>query len=479
MNSSLLGPIFVTALGGLVALTLMVIHPIGPALFIAVVSPFDALFAGVFGVAGNAVTFLPFLVLVARVPMSLLPTYFLGTRIQVALAVFIAALSISHIAVVDTLGQMALLEYARKITVFLLVGLIAWGMREPSYVDKINKTLVVSMSIFVVLSLADYYLGIRILPGSAETYGGVVGLSLDDVGVHSLRFNGGGLSINQTANMMLTPIFLSLGWYLQKERRGRTLALGCLAICVAGLAATISRSGLLGLVAGGLLLAPTAARLGLSQLFLIVIAGVLVLVGGVLLFEQAGVIDAFVFRFLPDTEGGQADGTGRMLVFGNAFRLFLTSPIAGIGDSMTSIHPDGIGFGAHNSFLGLLAEAGIIGAFPFVVLVLLVILQLSRKIDPSVDPVYAHWRPFFLASYVACQTQSSFNEYTWERLTWYVVAFAVATELRSLTRQRKAASDRSAELEGEGSWLGDQQGGMRRDGLSPSDLVRYPKTSPP
>ena len=51
--------IVVACVGGLVGLIYMILSPIGPAVFLSIVTPFDALFSGVFGLIGNAVTFIP------------------------------------------------------------------------------------------------------------------------------------------------------------------------------------------------------------------------------------------------------------------------------------------------------------------------------------------------------------------------------------------------------------------------------------
>jgi len=111
----------------------------------------------------------------------------------------------------------------------------------------------------------DFYLGIRSLPGAADTYGGALGLSLEESVIHELRFRGGGLSINATGNWLLTPTFVALGWFTAPHSKSKSTAFACLAICVIGLFATMSRSSILGFALGSLFVLPYISRLRPAQ----------------------------------------------------------------------------------------------------------------------------------------------------------------------------------------------------------------------
>ena len=78
-------------------------------------------------------------------------------------------------------------------------------------------------------------------------------------------------------------------------------------------------------------------------------------------------------------------------------------------------------------FLAILSEAGIVGLIPYLALTGLIVLRFIRP-HPLADPGFDAWRPYFFAGFVASMIQNMFNEYTWERLIWYSVAYVAALE---------------------------------------------------
>lgn len=440
MSTTLIAKLLAAIVLGTVGVAFILFHPIGAALVLTAISPFDGLFI-VFGNIGNIVTFIPIVALLVRTSPARWIDMFAGTRLQVMFLIVLALLSISHLIAIQTIGAMALIQFARKLTIVLVLGVFASAMRNAKHLELMNRVLAISFAGYMAASLLDFYLGIHSLPGAADTYGGALGLSAEESVIHELRFRGGGLSINATGNWLITPVFVALGWFTAPDSKARPTAFACLSLCTIGLVATMSRSSILGLAVGLLIVLPYISRLRPAQVIFTALSAVVVVGMGLLVLEQAGFLDAMLTRFFPEEE---SEGVGRTSVFGAALRVWTTSPIFGVGDGTMAINPHGIGFGAHNSFLGVLAEAGVVGFIPFTLMVGMIVYRLARRLPRAAHQTYAHWRPFFLAAYVGSMTMSMFNEYPWERMTWYAVAFAVALDAGSATRQR---SDEAAAAE--------------------------------
>jgi len=449
MSTSLIAKLLAAIVLGTVGVAFILFHPIGAALVLTVVSPFDGLFI-VFGNLGNVVTFIPIAALMVRTSPARWIDMFAGTRIQVMFLVVLAVLSISHLIAIQQIGVLALIQFARKLTLVLVVGVFASAMRNAKHLELMNRVLAISFALYMLASLLDFYLGIHSLPGAADTHGGALGLSAEESVIHELRFRGGGLSINATGNWLITPAFVALGWFTSTDTKSKPTAFACLSLCVIGIFATMSRSSILGFAIGLLIVLPYISRLRPAQVIFTTLSAVLVVGMGLLVLEQAGFLDALLTRFFPEDE---TDDVGRTSVFGAALRVWMTSPILGVGDGTMALNPHGIGFGAHNSFLGVLAEAGVVGFIPFTLMVGMIIYRLARPLPRTAHPAYVHWRPFFLAGYVGSMTMSMFNEYPWERMTWYAVAFAVALEAGSAMRQRGSEAAAAVPAEPLAGWV--------------------------
>lgn len=425
-DTRMLLQIVIAAGGGLVAMAFMILSPIGPAAFLAAVSPFDALFSSLFGMGGNLVTYLPLLALMMKVsPGGWLPAFF-GSRIQQFFFAFLLALSISHLLTVAVHPQAAVLEYLRKFTLFMVVGIWAWFMRSGDDVLRLNRILVVSTVVYTLISMADFYLGIGVLPG-VEATEGVYGRTLEETpSEHSLRYRAGALPINRTANWLIVPSFLAFGWLmLSRNTMTRAVALFSTVVCVTGIFATVGRSAIAATVLGFLVLIPTA--IGMKPKRILGAVAVLAIVGsvGLLTMWQLGFLDLIETRFVGERSEGA--GVARLNVYAAALRIWMTSPVIGVGDAMMAEHPLFIGVTAHNSFLGLLAEAGLVGLLPYLALTILIIMRFVER-NSDLEESFDAWRPYFFAGWVASMFQNMFNEYTWERFIWYAVAYLIARE---------------------------------------------------
>ncbi len=419
--------VVIAAVGGLVSVLFMLLNPIGPGLFMSAVTPFDALFSVLFGLMGNLVTYLPLIVMMVVSSPSVWVEQLLGTRLQIAIFLMMLALSISHFLLATVYPTSGILEYLRKLTLWIVVGVWAWHMRSPDDIRRITRVLVVSTAAYTLISMADFYFGVGALPAADDSVLGVAGATLEDTSsVHTLRYRGGGLPINRTANWLIMPAFAGFGWYmLSKRKTEKSVALLSVVVCVFGIFATVSRSAIGATLFGFLLTLPMTVGANARRVFGATLTIALIAALGLGAMYQLGFLDLIEERFAGDASVGMA--TKRVGVFLAALRIWMTSPIYGVGDSLMHIHPLYVGVGAHNTFLGILAEAGLIGLIPFIFLTLLIVSRFLRRAS-FVDPEFDAWRPFFFAGYIASMTMSQFNEYTWERPLWFSIAYLIALE---------------------------------------------------
>lgn len=454
--------IVLAAAAGFVALLYMVMSSIGPAMFFSLTSPFDALFNGLFGFYGNAVTYLPLLaILVSTSPKAWIDQFF-GSRIQRFVFLFIIALSISHVVTFSIYPEAAVIEYLRKLTLFMVVGIWASGMRSADQLSKLNRVLVISTAAYTVISMTDFYFGVGALPGADASASGVLGETLADTSSeHTLRYRGGGLPINRTANWLIVPTFLGFGWFmLVAKGRSKMLGLACTIICITGIFATVGRSAILATLIGFVVI--IFSRGGLQPKKIVGTTTVVSALGviGLFFMWQVGFLDLFEARFVG--EGSEGAAVGRLQVYSDTLRIWMTSPVIGVGDAAIPAHALYTGSTAHNSFLGILAEAGLVGFIPYFALTVMFVLRFVRK-STYVDPVFDAWRPYFFAGFVASMTQSMFNEYTWERFIWYTVCYLIAYERLDAMGRMVAAREAKEKMPGFDSTFG----------IPPSEVQTY------
>jgi len=433
--------------GGLIAIAAVFLHPIGPGLILVGIIPFDAVLFAVFGFFANALTVTVVLIAAIRLPPGLWFQVWLGTRIQVAMFVFILFLFVSHAMSLPLLGVPTLMQYLRRVTLFAVVGVFTWSLRDPRHVALVVKVSVIGVAIFTVLAVLDFYGGVPILPASRSEWGaeGALGQELTSRTLSRLRFQPPGLPANRYALLLMLPIFLSLGWFMSSDRRMyRMLALGCGVFMTAALVATVSRSGMGGVAIGGLVLLPTVFRVRPAQVVLIAIAGVVLPMLAWLVMVETGIADLVMERFSGEHLG--REGGMRMILNVVSFKVFLQHPLLGVGDrafiyNTGNMMPYGMrDIVPHNSYLGMLAERGLVGSVPYFVLLWMVIRQLLRN-HSAASPEVEYWRPFFLAALVAMLAQINLNPLMWSRQIWLVVAFAAALERYETVAARKRRSE--------------------------------------
>lgn len=426
-------------------LVLMIVVPVGPALAILAITPFEGLPTYYLGRLGNIFTLVPIILFLVRTPTAAWLTAFFGTRVQLAAFLLLIGLVIPHILTADVVGGVpTLLIYGRKVVLFLLMGLFAWTFRSERWVDLAVKTTIMAAAIFTLISMLDFYFGLRLFPGLIEAVAdsGASGVVADHTTVNRLRFRGLGLEINRTANWLILPTFFAAGWWMSASASvtTRIVALGAFIILLGALLGTVGRSAILGFAAGTVLLLPRVMRrFGQASG---AVVGILATIAGLyFLMAVANVGDLLSYRFAGEVT--TEDRGDRMTVWLSALDLFARSPIWGTGADIIHLQ-SGSRLTAHSVFIKFLAEAGLLGLLPFVALLAFSLRALTRRLDGNHERV-EYWRPFVLAGFVALLVQNQFNDYPWERYLWMCFAYAAAVEaLWSEARARARVEKRVA-----------------------------------
>ena len=240
--------------------------------------------------------------------------------------------------------------------------------------------------------------------------------------------------------VLVIPLVVALGisfrqWWPIIPTIAATLVL------VAALAVTLSRSGWLGLVAGGivlLLLLWTRWRR---------VAAVLVVVAGCVVI--AGLSGPIAARLAPSDNGPMQMLADREQVWTAAVKMALDHPIFGVGvDNFQNFYPIYSGRDdelnhAHNLFLNMVAERGILGLVTFLAFVGILLVQILRAslaatAPPGVPEVLFGLSAAFAAYFVHSQFDVSYYDYKVLLLFWLLAGCAAA-----LDRVCQTASDRS------------------------------------
>ncbi len=406
-------------------------HPIGPGLMLAAETPFDAIPFVLFGVTGNLVTYVPILIFLIKVKPAYWGQAFLGTRIQQLVALFIMVLIVSHAQGIVDKGIGEIFEWLRKVTLFLLMGVFAFAMRETKHLPLLVKTMVASMALLTFLSMLDFYLGIQVLhvkAGLLETP--ALETEFKSHLATKWRFTGPGFPVNRFANYLLLLIFLGVGWFMYvKGPIQRVIALGFTFLLVLAELLTVSRSGILGLAVGMLIMLPMAFRFRVQQVLGVAVVGSIV---GALAWYGVSLTSAdevLATRFEVDHIARSSGGRLTRIVA--ALQIWAEHPFLGVGwNFFRDYSPEYVrvgGKGAHNGYLNVLAEAGLLGFIPLMMVTFAVIKRNLTRVG-HLSTELEFWRPYFFCGLAAQLVTNVFNDYFWERYLWVSFAFVVVLE---------------------------------------------------
>ena len=195
--------------------------------------------------------------------------------------------------------------------------------------------------------------------------------------------------------LVLTPLYLRL----ERGHRLRTPLAVLLVFLLVVELATLSRSGLLGLACGALVLALPYRRHFRRPAFLIPLGAVVLLVGAVILAR----LDFFLTVLRARTNTSSAAASPHFEVYGFVPDVLSTNPVLGLGLNNFAVYyefvtgrPD---FGPHSFYVATLVETGVLGAALFAVFVVWIFRRLgaARRLGRALatvgDPLAARARP--------------------------------------------------------------------------------------
>lgn len=204
---------------------------------------------------------------------------------------------------------------------------------------------------------------------------------------------------------------------------------------LAGVIASTSRAGLVGLAAGGVVLLLLAGRTILPKLALCGVAAAAAV--GVQLLLSRGDYAGFVTRTVTLEE--QASITPRLATWSDAWDVFLAHPVNGVGAGAYGggVHELGIALDlpadvikTSNLWVEVLAELGVIGFAALIALLGFAVFGLwrRRRDEPLV--------PFLLTGIVASAAMFAFVQTLWVPYRWivWILAFSVSFPLAGLPR---------------------------------------------
>jgi O-antigen ligase len=195
--------------------------------------------------------------------------------------------------------------------------------------------------------------------------------------------------------LVLMPLYLRLGSQHPQRKR---LA-GLIAFMLVVEIATLSRSGILGLVVGGLILALPYRGYLRSRAFLQPLAGVLVVVTIVVLTR----LHFFIVVFKSRIQAGHASQSAHFQVYGFIPKILHSHPLFGLGLNNFSLYYQAVtgksNWGPHSFYVSLIVETGLVGTALFAVFLAWAFARLRRArllgnaMARNHDPMASRVRP--------------------------------------------------------------------------------------
>lgn len=274
------------------------------------------------------------------------------------------------------------------------------------------------------------------------------------------RLTGGGTDPNEQAAGFIAAMFLSAGLLsVYRRRAARACLLLAFLLVTAGFFATQSRGGLIALMVAtlaSLTLAPEQRR-RLARL-----GAVVGVAGAVLLAAQPGTLQR-----ITDLGGGTS---GRSDLWRVAWQVFEGHPLFGVGSgnfrvvetqSHYVLRPGNISRiqylaevpqVAHNTYLQLLAETGVVGLFAFLAVVLAALrsfMLARRRFEDIGRSDYADLTTAALMGTIGFLTAVFFITDGWDERLWVLLALGpvllgIATRMRSPTPEARVPAAETA-----------------------------------
>jgi O-antigen ligase len=207
-----------------------------------------------------------------------------------------------------------------------------------------------------------------------------------------------------------------------------------------GVIVTFSRGAALGFTIA-LVVAALLRYIRARDLAVVAIAGVL-LVGSLPGYvERLATVEGLSAAAAAEGGQGEADDSFRKRVNSTlaAALMFVEHPVLGVGPGQVPRHyleyagrvaglPEARAFEAHNLYVGVAAESGVLGLLVFVAILLLAVRRLAavrRRWGPNAE-IGAYATGFILAIFVYMAT-GLFLHLAYQRYFWLLIALAAAT----------------------------------------------------
>jgi O-antigen ligase len=227
--------------------------------------------------------------------------------------------------------------------------------------------------------------------------------------------------------LVLTPIYLRL----EQGHRMRTPLAVFLGFCLLVELATLSRSGLLGLALGALVLALPYRRYLRTRAFLVPLAAVAALVAVVVIARW----DFFERVVHARTQTSRAAASPHFLVYEFIPDILGSNPLFGLGLNNFAVYYEFVtgreDFGPHSFYVATIVETGIVGSALLAAFVLWMFLRLGaarrlgRALQAAGDPLAARVRPLAWGLTAALVATLVANVFYLTMTFYYFYVFAV------------------------------------------------------
>lgn len=256
---------------------------------------------------------------------------------------------------------------------------------------------------------------------------GAIGLDIKS----SVRAVGLAEGANSAARYFLIALMFTFFLYAGKRNKiAKALLIICMAVLLYGVLLTVSRTGLLLLVGGVGLLFTQIFQTKKKAAVIIFILLVLFVVW----FFAESIIN-IARNILPSIFSG-ADTVGiRYGLWQAGLRMWVDNPILGVGIGKFSenlsrygwdlLQPRYLTLGAHNIYIAVLSETGIVGLFLFGIMFLLVLrssLKATRSTNVAISDLAKNW--FIVIILVLLAGITKHDHY--DKLTWIVVGIGAS-----------------------------------------------------
>ena len=227
--------------------------------------------------------------------------------------------------------------------------------------------------------------------------------------------------------LVLTPLYLRL----EPGHRMRTPLAVFLGFCLLVELATLSRSGLLGLALGALVLALPYRSYLRTRAFLVPLAAVAALIAVVVVARW----DFFERVIHARTQTSRAAASPHFLVYEFIPDVLATNPLLGLGLNNFAVYYEFVtgreDFGPHSFYVATIVETGILGTALFAVFVLWIFRRLAvarslgRALQTARDPLAARVRPLAWGLTAALVATLAANAFYLTMTFYYFYVFAV------------------------------------------------------